>query len=265
MNFYYFCSPKNTDPVNIYKADLHTHTLLSPCGDLEMTPDNIIALALERGVDVIAITDHNSTRHCRLAEHYSTNRDIFVLCGAEVTTKEEAHCLCYMPDHERLDILQEYLDKHLPDIPNDPDFFGDQVQIDEDFNIVYEEPRLLTSAIDQSVNQIADFVHSIGGLFVPAHIDKMKNSLIAQLGFIPFDLEYDAVELSEHGNKDEILKVHKYLKNKTFTRSSDAHIPDRVGVSPCYLQLETRSFEEIAMAFHQQDGRAVFLSAPDNV
>ena len=141
-----------------------------------MTPDNIVALALEHGIDVIAITDHNSTRHCRLAEHYSRNRDIFVLCGAEITTKEEAHCLAYMPDHESLDKLQAYLDEHLPDIPNNPDVFGDQVQIDEDFNIIYEEPRLLTSAIDQSVNEIADFVHSIGGLFVPAHIDKTTTS-----------------------------------------------------------------------------------------
>ena len=108
-----------------------------------------------------------------------------------------------------------------------------------------------------------DMVKSAGGLFVPAHIDKLKNSLIAQLGFIPFDLEYDAVELSEHGHKDEILKIHKYLKNKTFTRSSDAHIPDRVGISPCYLRLETRSFEEIAMAFHQQEGRMVMLDMPE--
>ena len=85
-----------------------------------MTPDNIIALALERGVDVIAITDHNATRHCRLAEHYSHNRDIFVLCGAEITTKEEEHFLAYMPDHDTLDQLQAYLDTHLPDTPNNP-------------------------------------------------------------------------------------------------------------------------------------------------
>ena len=65
--------------MNIYKADLHTHTLLSPCGDLDMTPEYIIELALQRGVDIIGITDHNATRHCRLAEHYSHNRDIFVL------------------------------------------------------------------------------------------------------------------------------------------------------------------------------------------
>lgn len=245
--------------MNIYKAELHTHTLFSPCGDLEMTPDNIISLALEQGIDVIAITDHNSTRHCRLAEHYSHNRDIFVLYGAEITTKEEAHCLAYMPDYDTLDKLQSYLDEHLPPIPNDPDTFGDQVQIDEEFNIVYEEPRLLTSAINQTVNQIADFVHQLGGLFVPAHINKSTTSLISQLGFIPFDLEYDAVEISQHGEKEKILKAHKYLKNKTFTRSSDAHLPQSIGVAPCYLQLETRSFDEIKMAFHQQNGRRVLL------
>lgn len=225
-----------------------------------MTPENIIELALERGIDMIAVTDHNATRHCRLAEHYSHNRDIFVVCGAEVTSKEEAHCLAYLPDYEMLDKFQDYLDEHLPDIPNDPDKFGDQVQIDEEMNIVYEEPRLLTSAIDQSVNQIADTVHAMGGLFVPAHIDKMKNSIISQLGFIPFDLEYDAVELSEHGCRDEILKTHPYLKGRTFTRSSDAHIPDRIGVAPCYIEMETRSFEELRKALHQEDGRRVLLS-----
>ena len=134
------------------------------------------------------------------------------------------------------------------------------MQIDEEMNIVYEEPRLLTSAIDQNVNQIADKVHELGGLFVPAHIDKMKNSLIAQLGFIPFDLDYDAVEISDKGDKEEILKVHKYLKNKTFTRSSDAHIPDRIAAAPCWLRMETRSFDEFRKALHGEDGRAVLLS-----
>ena len=219
--------------MNLYKADLHTHTLFSPCGDLDMTPENIISLALERGLDVIAITDHNATRHCRLAEHYSHNRDIFVLCGAEVTTKEEAHCLAFFGTHEALDAFQAYLDAHLPDIPNSPDFFGDQVQIDEDFNIVYEEPKLLTSGLDVPIEVIAAEVKALGGLFIPAHIDKLKNSVISQLGFIPFDLPYDAVELSGHGDRDKILAQHPYLKDKTFIRSSDAHIPDRIGVDTC--------------------------------
>lgn len=240
-----------------FKADLHTHTLLSPCGDLDSTPEMIIETALRRGLDIIGITDHNSTRHCRLATHYSHNRDIFVLCGAEVTTKEEAHCLCFFKDFESLDLFQEYLDEHLPDIPNDPDFFGDQVQIDEDDNIIYEESRLLTSALDVDVEEISSKVESLDGIFIPAHIDKARNSLISQLGFIPFDLKYDAVELSEHGRKETILKSHSYLKGKSFIRSSDAHFPDKIGTTTCYFNIETRNFEEIRKALHNEDGRSV--------
>ena len=249
--------------MQLFKADLHNHTLLSPCSSLEMTPDAILDGARAKGVDIIGISDHNATRHCRLAEHYSHSRDIFVLCGAEVTTKEEAHCLAFFETYETLDKFQAYLDEHLPDIPNSPDFFGDQVQIDEDFNIVYEEPKLLTSGLDVPIEVIAAEVKSLGGLFIPAHIDKLKNSVISQLGFIPFDLPYDAVELSGHGDRDKILSQHPYLKDKTFIRSSDAHIPDRIGVDTCYFELETRSFAEIRMALHGEQGRRVWLSKPE--
>ena len=243
-----------------YKADLHNHTLLSPCGDLDMTPEYIVELALQRGVDILGITDHNATRHCRLAQHYSKRRNIFILCGAEVTTKEEAHCLAFFETYEQLDAFQQYLDVHLPNIPNSPDFFGDQVQIDEEDNIIYEEPRLLTSGLDVSIKQINTKVKELNGLFIPAHIDKMKNSVISQLGFIPFDLDYDAVELSKRGDKEKILKEHPYLKDKTFTRASDAHIPDVVGTAPCFFEMETRSFEEVRMALHQEQGRFVSLT-----
>ena len=106
--------------MQIFKTDLHNHTLMSPCGDLDMTPDFIIEEAKRKGIDVIGITDHNCTRHCRLAEHFSHNRDIFVLCGAEVTTKEEAHCLAFFENHETLDLFQKFLDEHLPNIPTHP-------------------------------------------------------------------------------------------------------------------------------------------------
>ena len=245
--------------MNRFKADLHTHTLLSPCGDLDMTPDHIIELALQKGIDIIGITDHNATLHCKLSEKYAHNRDIFVLCGAEVTTKEEAHCLAFFENHEMLDAFQNYINEHLPDIPNAPDFFGDQVQIDSAMNIVYEEPRLLTSGLNKSINAIAEKVHELNGIFIPAHIDKQKNSVISQLGFIPFDLEYDAVELSEHGKKAEILKQHPYLDGKTFIRSSDAHFPGQIGKVSCYFEMQTRTFDEIRKALRQQEGRRVIL------
>ncbi len=224
-----------------------------------MTPDFIIEEALKKGIDIIGITDHNSTRHCRLAERYSHNRDVFVLCGAEVTTKEEAHCLAFFESHETLDLFQKFLDEHLPDIPNVPDVFGDQVQINEDFEIVYEEPKLLTSGLDVNIEGIAAKVMELGGIFIPAHIDKMKNSVISQLGFIPFDLPYDAVELSKHGDKEKILQEHPYLKNKMFTRASDAHLPDVIGTASCFFEMETRNFSEIRKALHGEEGRLVKL------
>lgn len=245
--------------MQIFKTDLHNHTLMSPCGDLDMTPDFIIEEAKRKGIDVIGITDHNCTRHCRLAEHYSHNRDIFVLCGAEVTTKEEAHCLAFFENHETLDLFQKFLDEHLPNIPNSPDIFGDQVQINEEFEIVYEEPKLLTSGLDVNIEVIAAKVKELNGIFIPAHIDKMKNSVISQLGFIPFDLPYDAVELSKRGDKDKILQQHPYLKDKTFTRASDAHQPDVIATAPCWFEMETRSFDEIRKALHQEEGRKVRL------
>ncbi len=231
-----------------FVADLHTHTLLSPCGALEMTPDAIIDTALQRGVDIIGITDHNTTRHGRLATHYSVDRNIFVLCGVEITTQEEAHCVAFFPTFERLDQFQKYLDFHLPNIPNKPDKFGDQVEIDEEMNIVYEEPRLLTSALNVPIETIEKEVHLLDGIFIPAHIDKKRNSVIAHLGFIPFDLQYEAVELSRHGNREELLQTHKYLKNKTFIRSSDAHTLEEIGTNTSLFSLENRNFETIKKA-----------------
>ena len=245
--------------MNRYKADLHTHTLLSPCGDLDMTPGDIIQIALQRGIDIIGITDHNSTLHGKLAEFYSRNRDIFVLCGAEVTSKEEAHCLAFFENHTTLDLFQDYLNEHLPDIPNAPDFFGDQVQIDENLDIVYEETRLLTSALDATLEEIVKKVRELNGIFIPAHIDKTKNSVISQLGFIPFDLQYDAVEVSQHGDIELLKKQHPYLKDKTFIRSSDAHFPDMIGKATSIFEIETRTFDEIRKALHQQDGRKVII------
>lgn len=242
-----------------FKADLHIHTLLSPCGDLDMTPGNIIEQARIKGLDIVGITDHNSTLHGELTSYYSTQRDVFVLCGAEVTTKEEVHCLAFFENFSKLKIFQSYIDENLPDIPNSPDFFGDQVQIDKDLNIIYEEPRLLTSALNVNIEEVVLKVHELDGIFIPAHIDKSKNSILSQLGFIPFDLQYEALELSKFGDVDKIKKEHPYLQNCTFLRSSDAHFLEDIGTSFSIFEMETRSFEEIKMALKQQNNRKVIL------
>ena len=129
------------------KADLHIHTVLSPCGDLDMSPGNILRAALERGLGLIGITDHNSTRQALLIQEWGREMGVAVLAGAEVTTAEEAHCLAFFPTPERLAEFQRFLDRHLPPVPNNPDKFGYQVAVNRDDEILYEEPLLLLSAL----------------------------------------------------------------------------------------------------------------------
>lgn len=245
--------------MQLYKTDFHIHTVLSPCGDLDMSPDEIIRLAKENGLNIIGITDHNTTKHGLLARKYGQQAGIYVLTGAEVTTKEEAHCLAFFEKETQLADFEQFLQDNLPDIPNDVETFGYQVQIDENGDIVYEEPIFLPSAINKNLEEVEQKVHSLNGLFIPAHIDKSKNSIPSQLGFIPFDLNMDAVEISIHAKKADYLAKNKYLQGKTFVQSSDSHLPSQMGSTYCYLQMESISFDEIRKALHGQEGRSVLV------
>ncbi|MDR1878237.1 MAG: PHP domain-containing protein [Bacteroidales bacterium] len=244
--------------MQLYKADFHTHTVLSPCGDLDMSPQEIIRLAKERNLDIIGITDHNTTKHGRLTRHYGEQSGIFVLTGAEVTTKEEAHCLAFFEKDQELDEFERFLQENLPDIPNDTEKFGYQVQVDEKGDIIYQEPLFLPSAINKTLEEVEDKVHALNGLFIPAHIDRPKFSIPSQLGFIPFDLNVDAVELSIHSTKADYLSKNSYLQGQTFIQSSDAHYPCQIATAVCWLLMHSVSFEEIRKTLHKENGRMVF-------
>ena len=233
------------------------HTVLSPCGDLEMSPANIVRKASERGIDILGITDHNSTLHAPLIKELASREGIMVLMGAEVTTKEEVHCLCFFENEELLSQFQEYLNRHLPNIPNDTDRFGYQVVVNEEEEITDEIDCLLISGLNQGIEEIEKKVHALNGLFIPAHINKTVNSVISQLGFLPPDLKVDALEISQHTTKSEFLKKNKYLKNYNFIQSSDAHYIDNIGNAWTNFFMERRSFEEIKMALAGIDGRKI--------
>jgi 3',5'-nucleoside bisphosphate phosphatase len=235
--------------MDTYKADLHIHTVLSPCGDLEMSPKNIIGKAKEKGLDIIGITDHNSTKHCELAEKIGKANGIFVMKGAEVTTKEEVHCLAFFESIQALNEFQAYLELHLPDIPNNPDYFGYQVVVDEDENILETIEKLLISALDQSIDQLEKKIHQLGGIFIPAHVNRSKNSLISQLGFVPTDLKVEALEISKHITREKFLEENKYLKNHRFIQSSDAHYIENIGDVYTSFTLKELSFKEIKNSF----------------
>jgi len=245
--------------VKQYKADLHIHTLLSPCGSLEMTPATIVDFALARKIDIIGIADHNTTKHCRLVSKLAAEKNIFVLCGAEVTTKEEVHCLAFFENFDALSMFQDYLDAHLPNIKNNPKYFGHQVVIDEDEMIVEEVEKLLISAISQNIHQVEEKVHELGGLFIPAHIDKHKYSLLSQLGFVPAGLNADAFEITPFSTPQKLGSVLKGASTKTFIRSSDAHQPTDIGSSTTTFEMEEVSFAEICMALKNKENRKTII------
>lgn len=227
------------------KADLHIHTVLSPCGDIEMTPAAIVRSAKEAGIGIIGITDHNSTRQCAEISRIGKRDGIFVLTGAEITTKEEVHVLAFVDGDENAARLQEFLDDNLPRIPNKPDFFGYQLVVDEDEEVLYEEQTLLISAIGKTVEEVEEFVHSLGGIFIPAHIDKGQNSLLSQLGFVPPHLKADALELSPKADTKAFIARNQYLAGYHFTHSSDAHYIEDLWRAAMELDIETPSFAAV--------------------
>lgn len=238
-----------------FKADLHIHTVLSPCGDLEMSPSAIVDRALERGLDMIAISDHNTTRQVKVCQKIGRERGLFVLGGVEVTSQEEAHCLCFFETDAQLDEFQSFLDAHLPPIPNDEDRFGYQLIVDENDEITGEEPYHLLNAIDVDIDGLYDEVHRIGGLFVPAHVNKSSTSLMSQLGFVPPDLRADGLEINKFTTRDEFVKKFAYLKRFNFITDSDAHFIPDVGSVYNVIHMEHRSFAEFAMALRGEEGR----------
>lgn len=240
-----------------YRADLHIHTVLSPCGDLEMSPRNIVAQAKARDIDIIAVADHNSTLHGPVIRKLAEPLGITVIFGAEVTTREEVHCLCLFETEIQRQKFQQYIDLNLPNIPNDPKSFGYQVVVNENDEILEEVEPLLINGLSVGISNVEQTVHNLGGLFIPAHIDRPRYSLISQLGFVPPDLVFDALEIFRKTSPADILSKYSYLKNPTLIKNSDAHFIDQVGeVFTTYL-LENPTFSELAKALKCEDGRRV--------
>ena len=243
--------------MNNYSADLHIHTVLSPCGDLEMSPVNIVDRAARKGLDIIAITDHNHTGHAKLTRALGKKLGLWVVYGAEVTTREEIHCLTFFDTDEQLDQFQEYIDKYQPFIPNDISLFGHQVIVDTDENIITELEKSLYPALNKGIDEIAVFVQSLGGLFVPAHVDRKMNGLYAQIGFLPESLKPDAVEIFRRTRRKDAVKHHPELKAYSLIKSSDAHFIEDIGRCTSTLVMQKRSFSEFKMALRGEGGRGV--------
>lgn len=239
-----------------FRADLHVHTVLSPCGSLDMSPALIISEAKQKHIDILAITDHNSTRQCNVVMELGRKAGITVWGGAEINTREEVHCLAFFDEVTALEEFRKWLDRWLIKIKNKPDYFGDQVWVDAKDNILGEEEWLLIAALDRTIDQSYEEVHRLGGVFAPAHIDRKSNSLNSQLGFVPPDIRADALEISPSATV-ELVEKNGWNKIKPLIAGSDAHQPGRLGLNMTRLKMENTSLEEFKKALNGVDGRSV--------
>ncbi len=198
-------------------VDLHIHSALSPCADDDMTPNNIVNMAILKGLDAIAITDHNSCDNVKAVMKVADGR-ILVLPGMEVQTKEDVHLLCYFEDTKDLLDFDGYIRHFMSQVPNVPHIFGNQYIMDQEDQIIGERKELLLSSVDLSIEQVVQLAVQRGGVVVPAHIDRPSYSIISQLGFIPSNLGFSVLEFSKFDTNYTM-----YYQGFKHIYSSDAH------------------------------------------
>jgi PHP family Zn ribbon phosphoesterase len=240
-----------------YRADLHIHTCLSPCASLDLSPRKIVERAREERLDIIAVTDHNSARNVRVLTELGEALGLKVIAGMEVQTREEIHLLTLFPEWGSMIPWEEEVSRHLPDVKNDPEVFGDQPVVDGEGNILGFEDRLLINSLDLSLEEVKRGVEERGGLVIPSHFNKGSFSLISQLGMLPPDLQLEALEMTrrtESGNAG--LPVHPSPSIPRIL-SSDSHLVEDIGGAYTVYLLAEPSLKELRLAFRGQDGRRI--------
>jgi len=210
-------------------ADLHIHSALSPCASLEMSPTAIVRRAQEAGLDLIAITDHNSVENGFVAAALAEKTGIKVLFGMEAQSREDVHLLCLFEDRLQAERFNERIYSLLPDMPNNPDYFGDQVVVDEQDNIVRYEEKLLLNALAISVPELVELVRSHDGIVVPAHVEAPPYGLLVNLGLVPVELEGSPLEIGCESSRESVLRAFPALARYPLLRNSDAHFLKDIG------------------------------------
>ncbi|MEN8265048.1 MAG: PHP domain-containing protein [Nitrospirota bacterium] len=240
-----------------FKSDLHMHTCLSPCADLGMSPREIVKTAEEKGLDIIAITDHNSAENIIAAIKASENMRLKVLAGMEISSSEEAHILAFFDSIEGIMKLQDIVYDNLMPGENDEKLFGEQIVVNEKDEVLDFNKRLLIGATMLTAQEIIDTIHSLGGLSVASHIDKDAFSIISQLGFITEDLAFDALEMSPNITRNQAEESFGSYHSFTWISSSDAHYINDIGKRTTSFFMNEPTIEEMALAIKKMDGRKV--------
>ncbi len=241
-----------------FRADLHVHTVLSPCAGVEMIPPLIVEESVQRGIRLIAITDHNATANITAVQKAASGTELSVLPGMELQTREEVHVLCLFDEPDQAQALQAWVDAHLPAIPNNPDFFGEQFVVDETGDFIRREERLLLTSADVSLREAWEKVSSLGGLFIPAHVNRTANGLIPLLGLVPDDFPVEALEISRHLTPEQAPKKFPQIAGYPLIQNGDVHFLDGF-LGSTEWKIEKPSIEEFRKAINKQEERDFFI------
>ncbi len=218
--------------------DFHIHSALSPCGDNDMTPNNIVNMAALSGLDAIALTDHNSVGNAKAAIKVGKDCGVVVIPGMEIETAEEVHILTLYPSIEAAEFAAEKVYLSLPDIKNRPEIFGQQLKMNENDEVIGIEEKLLISPTGLTIEEVFNLVDEAGGLFIPAHVDRHSYSVLTNLGFIPDNLPIKHIEISKKVDDVEAyLSSRPDLKKYEVFRSSDAHYLQDISVKDAFLNV----------------------------
>ncbi len=231
-----------------YKADLHNHSCLSPCASLKMSPTVLVTYAARKNIDILALTDHNSTRNLPAFAACCADAGITPIFGLEVNTIEEVHVVCLFEKLDTAVSFGNYIESTLPVRSNDPEVFGDQIIVDEYENIIGSVDPILFSSSSVSFFELIPRVLNLGGLVIPAHIERFSNGAVSQLGFLP-DLAYSAVESLS------VPCTYETYNNAVIT-GSDAHTPASIGSGSFYIIEKGKpDFSSLKHAFQEKNIR----------
>jgi hypothetical protein len=244
-----------------FTVDLHIHTSLSPCASEEMTPKGIAETAIRIGLDIIAVCDHNSCRNAGSVMEAAAPHALAVIPGIELETRESIHVIGLFPDLHRALLLSRIVREKLP--PADGDYtarIGPQVLLSADDSACGTEDRALASPSQFDLRGAVQVIHAHGGLAIAAHVERPSFSVYSQLGDIPRDVPFDALEVSPVNHRPVGLREKFARYGWPLIGSSDSHYLFELGRARSLFVLESPCFEEIALALRGSDGRSVSLA-----
>lgn len=236
---------------------MHIHTVLSPCTEIsDMTPQAIVQAAVKKGLDMIAVSDHNSARNVAATVRAAKATGVTVIPGIEITSSEEVHILGLFETTDAALAMQDEVYARLFG-QNNEDVFGYQAVVDEHDMVEDLDERLLIGATTIPTDRLAAKIRSLGGLAIASHVDRPGFGIFSQLGFIPDDIVLDALEVSKHSDFASVTRKYRQCGQYTLITSSDAHVIEDIGCVATEALMASPSFEELKKALHKQDGRRI--------